>query len=48
VCSCPPPEAFEDHDFGAHAPSGNGAVPSRGQGHPDDLGTTADVVGAPA
>ncbi|MGY1835872.1 aminomethyl-transferring glycine dehydrogenase [Blastococcus sp. SYSU DS0510] len=48
VCSCPPPEAFEDHDFGAHASSGNGAVPSRGQGHPDDLGTTADVVGAPA
>ncbi|HZB20804.1 MAG TPA: glycine dehydrogenase (aminomethyl-transferring), partial [Blastococcus sp.] len=48
VCSCPPPEAFEEHDFGAQAPSENGAVPGRGDGHPDDLGTTADVVGAQA
>jgi glycine dehydrogenase len=48
VCSCPPPEAFEEHDFGAHAPSENGAVPGRGEGHPDDLGTAADVVGARA
>jgi glycine dehydrogenase len=48
VCSCPPPEAFADHDFSASAPSGNGEVPGRGQGHPDDLGTTADVVGASA
>ncbi len=46
VCSCPPPEAFAEHDFGAHAPSDDGAVPSRGDGHPDDLGTAADVVGA--
>jgi len=48
VCSCPPPEAFADHDFGAHAESGNGEVPSHGTGAPDDLGTTADVVGTPA
>ncbi|MFD2093724.1 aminomethyl-transferring glycine dehydrogenase [Blastococcus deserti] len=48
VCSCPPPEAFAEHDFEAHAPAGNGAVPGRGQGHPDDLGTAADVVGAQA
>jgi glycine dehydrogenase len=48
VCSCPPPEAFAEHDFESHAPSGDGAVPSQGQGAPDDLGTTADVVGAQA
>jgi len=48
VCSCPPPEAFAEHDFAAHAPSDEGAMPSRGQGAPDDLGTTADVVGAQA
>ncbi len=48
VCSCPPPEAFADHDFGSHAESGNGEVPGRGAGAPDDLGTTADVVGTPA
>jgi glycine dehydrogenase len=48
VCSCPPPEAFAEHDLAAHAPSENGGVPSRGQGAPDDLGTTADVVGAQA
>jgi glycine dehydrogenase len=48
VCSCPPPEAFAEHDFAPHAPSGDGAVPHRGQGAPDDLGTTADVVGAQA
>jgi glycine dehydrogenase len=52
VCSCPPPEAFAEHDFAAHDPSGthdlsgNGNVPSSGRGAPDDLGTTADVVGA--
>jgi glycine dehydrogenase len=46
VCSCPPPEAFAEHDFAAHDPSGNGNVPGNGRGAPDDLGTTADVVGA--
>jgi glycine dehydrogenase len=47
VCSCPPPEAFADHDFhdDPHA-GGNGRVPARDEGTPDDLGTTADVVGA--
>ena len=48
VCSCPPPEAFADHDFSSHAPSENGKVPARGAGHPDDMGTAADVVGARA
>jgi glycine dehydrogenase len=48
VCSCPPPEAFAEHDFAAHAPSDEGTMPSPGQGAPDDLGTTADVVAAPA
>jgi glycine dehydrogenase len=45
VCSCPPPEAFEDpHE--PHQPVG--VEPSRAQGAPDDLGTTADVVGVQA
>jgi glycine dehydrogenase len=49
VCSCPPPEAFAEHDFEhATVPAGNGADPGRAAGAPDDLGTTADVVGAPA
>ncbi|CAA9272767.1 MAG: Glycine dehydrogenase [decarboxylating] (glycine cleavage system P protein) [uncultured Blastococcus sp.] len=48
VCACPPPEAFAEHDFAGHAPAEDGAVPSRGQGAPDDMGTTADVVGASA
>ncbi|UOY02557.1 aminomethyl-transferring glycine dehydrogenase [Blastococcus sp. PRF04-17] len=49
VCACPPPEAFADHDFGTGSThGGNGHVPERGAGAPDDLGTTADVVGAPA
>src|SRR3712207_5241621 len=48
VCSCPPPEAFEEHDFGSHAPAADGAVPARAEAHPDDLGTAADVVGAQA
>jgi glycine dehydrogenase len=48
VCSCPPPEAFADHDFTAHEVSGDGSVPVRSAGAPDDLGTTADVVGAQA
>jgi glycine dehydrogenase len=48
VCSCPSPEAFAEHDFGDHAPAGDGTVPGRGQGSPDDLGTTPDVVGAQA
>ncbi|MFP5370078.1 MAG: hypothetical protein ACLGI3_04935 [Actinomycetes bacterium] len=44
----PPPEAFAEHDFTPHEPAENGDVPSRGAGHPDDLGTAADVVGAQA
>jgi glycine dehydrogenase len=48
VCACPPPEAFADHDFAAHAPAANGSAPVRGAGSPDDLGTTADVVGSTA
>ncbi|MCW2617710.1 MAG: gcvP, partial [Modestobacter sp.] len=45
VCSCPPPEAFEEpHE--AHRPVA--VEPSRAAGAPDDLGTTSDVVGAPA
>jgi glycine dehydrogenase len=49
VCSCPPPEAFAEHDFSHEAVPGNdGRVPERGEGAPDDLGTTADVVGARA
>ncbi|HEV7186425.1 MAG TPA: aminomethyl-transferring glycine dehydrogenase, partial [Blastococcus sp.] len=46
VCACPPPEAFADHDFAVHAPAENGSTPPRPAGAPDDLGTTADVVGA--
>jgi glycine dehydrogenase len=46
VCSCPSPEAFADHDFAAHEPSGSGSVPAPGAGAPDDLGTAAEVVGA--
>jgi glycine dehydrogenase len=44
VCSCPPPEAFAELE-----PSGNGhagRTVDRADGAPDDLGTTADVVGA--
>jgi glycine dehydrogenase len=48
VCSCPSPEAFAEHDFSAHEESGNGSVPARDGGAPNDLGTTADVVGAQA
>ena len=45
VCSCPSPEAFEEpHE--ARPPVA--AEPSRAEGAPDDLGTTADVVGAQA
>jgi glycine dehydrogenase len=49
VCSCPPPEAFAEHDF-EHATMAaqNGTDPGRPAGAPDDLGTTADVVGAQA
>jgi glycine dehydrogenase len=46
VCACPPPEAFAEHDFTPHAVTGDGSVPARGAGAPDDMGTTADVVGA--
>ncbi|MGX5656175.1 aminomethyl-transferring glycine dehydrogenase [Geodermatophilus nigrescens] len=45
VCSCPPPEAFAEPEP-ASAPRTH--VPDRGEGAPDDLGTAADVVGAPA
>jgi glycine dehydrogenase len=49
VCSCPPPEAFAEHDGDSGSvPSANGQVPGREQGAVDDLGTTADVVGAQA
>jgi glycine dehydrogenase len=49
VCACPPPEAFAEHDFGTEsAHGGNGHVPARDAGAPDDMGTTADVVGARA
>ncbi len=48
VCACPPPEAFAEHDFTEHAPAGNGQTPGPAQGAPDELGTTADVVGAQA
>jgi len=48
VCACPPPEAFAEHDFGSESPEGDGHVPERDAGAPDDLGTTADVVGAQA
>ncbi|GAB4079276.1 aminomethyl-transferring glycine dehydrogenase [Modestobacter muralis] len=45
VCSCPSPEAFEE----PHVPHQPVATePTRAQGAPDDLGTTADVVGAQA
>jgi glycine dehydrogenase len=47
VCSCPPPEAFAEHDFEHETvPAADGRVPDRDKGAPDDLGTTADVVGA--
>jgi glycine dehydrogenase len=45
VCSCPPPEAFEEAPV-PHQPVAR--VPGPGQGSPDDLGTTADVVTAQA
>ncbi|SEO86082.1 aminomethyl-transferring glycine dehydrogenase [Trujillonella endophytica] len=43
VCSCPSPEAFAEPEPPS-APVGR--VPGRGEGAPDDLGTTEDVVGA--
>jgi len=45
VCSCPAPEAFEEPHVG-HQPVAT--EPTRAEGAPDDLGTTADVVGASA
>ncbi|WP_448612728.1 aminomethyl-transferring glycine dehydrogenase [Modestobacter sp. URMC 112] len=45
VCSCPPPEAFEE-PHAAQPPVAT--VPDRATGAPDDLGTTADVVAAQA
>jgi glycine cleavage system P protein (glycine dehydrogenase) len=47
VCSCPPPEAFAEHDVEHETvPTADGRVSDRDRGAPDDLGTTADVVGA--
>ncbi|GAA3167140.1 aminomethyl-transferring glycine dehydrogenase [Blastococcus jejuensis] len=48
VCSCPSPEAFAEHDFSGHAAASNGSTPERSAGAPDELGTTADVVGSTA
>jgi glycine dehydrogenase len=49
VCACPPPEAFAEHNFEHETvPAADGRAPDRDQGAPDDLGTTADVVGAQA
>jgi glycine dehydrogenase len=48
VCSCPPPEAFAEHDFTSHEPAENGSTPARGAGAPDDVGTASDVMGAQA
>jgi glycine dehydrogenase len=45
VCSCPPPEAFEEPHASREPVA---TVPDRATGAPDDLGTTADVVAAPA
>jgi glycine dehydrogenase len=45
VCSCPPPEAFEE-PHAAHPPVATEPTPA--QGAADDLGTTADVVAARA
>ncbi|MEU2350659.1 aminomethyl-transferring glycine dehydrogenase [Modestobacter sp. NPDC049651] len=42
VCSCPAPEAFEEPLPAAVS------TPDRAEGAPDDLGTTRDVVSAPA
>jgi glycine dehydrogenase len=42
VCSCPPPEAFAEPET---PPAPAAVVPARGDGAPDDLGTTLDVVG---
>jgi glycine dehydrogenase len=49
VCSCPPPEAFAEHEFdGGAPPAGAGPEPGRVGGAPDELGTVPDVVGAQA
>ena len=45
VCSCPPPEAFEEQ-HAAQPPVAT--VLDRAAGAPDDLGTTADVMAAQA
>ena len=47
VCSCPSPEAFAEIEADAAPVAAPVArVPDRGEGAPDDLGTTEDVVGA--
>jgi glycine dehydrogenase len=45
VCSCPPPEAFEEPE---PAPAVSARVPGRAEGSPDDLGTAADALPAGA
>ncbi|MGY1639209.1 aminomethyl-transferring glycine dehydrogenase [Geodermatophilus sp. SYSU D00742] len=45
VCSCPPPEAFEEPQ---PAPAVSARVPGRAEGSPDDMGTAADAVPAGA
>jgi glycine dehydrogenase len=49
VCACPPPEAFAEPDPAElTAAAARGRTVARSEGAPDDLGTTADVVGAQA
>ena len=49
VCSCPPPEAFAEHDFATESvPAASGGNPGSADGAPDELGTTSDVVAARA
>ena len=48
VCSCPPPEAFADHDFTAHEVTGDGSVPVRpagSTGRPGDDGRRGGRAG---
>jgi glycine dehydrogenase len=45
VCSCPPPEAFEEPE---PAPPVSARVPGRAEGSPDDMGTAADALPAGA
>ncbi|MGY1633213.1 aminomethyl-transferring glycine dehydrogenase [Geodermatophilus sp. SYSU D01186] len=45
VCSCPPPEAFEEPE---PARAVEARVPGRAEGSPDDMGTAADALPAGA